>query len=132
MGTRRVTGITANGNEVASLDGILIRRENQRQRISTRALKECLVLVVKALQVAVDAGVSVRMRDVDGIAKAIHVDSQPTDVAVGNGIDEFTLLVVGLDIYATMKMERAWLTEVASENDIIVHGTLIFTLNIEL
>ena len=132
MGTRRVARITANGNEVASLDGILIRRENQRQRISARALKQGLVLIIETLQVAIDTGVAIRMSHIDGIAKAIHVDSQPTDVAVGNGIDEFTLLVVGLDIYATMEMKRTGLTEVASENDIIVHGTLIFTLNIEL
>ena len=89
-------------------------------------LEQRLVFIIKALQVAIDAGVAVGMSHIDCIAEAIHVDSQTAHKAVSNGIDEFTLLVFRLDIESTMKMERTGLTEIASKDNIIINGRTVF------
>ena len=126
MRARRVTRIAADGDMVASLNGELIRRENHRQRIlRTRALQLVFILVGKALQVAIDAGLAVRMADVDGIAEAIHVDRQSADIAVGNGEDVLTLHITRLNIDTSMEMERSRFTEVARQRDVVIDGTFI-------
>ena len=80
---------------------------------------------------AIDTGVSIRMSHIDSIAKAIHVNGDTTDIAVGNGINQFSLPILGLDIYATMEMERTWLTKVASKNNVIVDGRSVLELRVE-
>ena len=74
---------------------------------------------------AIDTGIAVRMRDIDGIAEAIHVDSQTTDIAVGNGIDEFTLTILCLYINASMEMKRTRLAKVARKDYLVVDGRRI-------
>ena len=131
MWTCRVARIAADGNEVASTDGELRRWENHRQRVfRTRALQQCFILRCKALQMAVDAGMAIWVSHIDGIAEAIHVDGEPADVAIRNGIDIPPLAVLCLDIDAPMKVPGARLTEVARKNDGAIDGTVIFDSNI--
>ena len=126
MGAGAMTGIAADGDEVASADGELRRWENQRERIlRTGALQQGFVLRGEALQVAIDAGMAVGMADVDGIAEAEEVDGESRHVAVGDGEDVLAFLIVGLDIYAAMEMVGSRLTEIAGKDHIVVHGTLI-------
>ena len=75
MGACRMARIAADGYQVASMDGELRRWENHRQRIVASAVQQGFVLRGKALQVAIDAGMSVRMSHVDSIAKAVLIDS---------------------------------------------------------
>ena len=131
VGTRGVARIATDGYEVASLDRKLHRRKGHRQGVSgPSALQLSFVPVSKMSEVTIYAGLAVRMTDVDGVAKTIHVDRQSADVAVGNGIDGFALLIVRLDIQSTMEVERARLTKVASQRDIIVNGRPIGHLTI--
>ena len=125
MGSCGVSRIAADSDVVATLDGESVWRENQGQRVSALAVQQLLVLVGKAFQMAVDAGVAVRMADVDGIAEAIHVDRQSADITVGNGEDVLALHIARLDIDATMKMVWAGFTEVARKDYFVVNGRAI-------
>ena len=123
----RVACIAADGDEVASLDGELTRRKKKREGVlGTSALQLLLVKVGKALQVAVDTGVAVRMTDVDGISKAIHVNCQPTDVTIGDRKDILALNIAGFDVDTPMEVPRTRLTEVTRQHDVIVDGRDIF------
>ena len=118
--------VAADGDMVASLDGELIRRENHRQRIlRTCALQLVFILVSKALQVAIDAGLAVRVTDIDGVAETVLVDRQARHVAVGNGEDVLTLHITRLNIDTSMEMERSRFAEVARQRDVVIDGTFI-------
>ena len=132
MRTCGVARITTDGDEVASLDGILIRWENQREGVLACALQQGFVFIVEALEVAINTGIAIGMSHIDGIAEAIHIDGDTTDIAVGNRIDALALPILRLDIYATMEMERARLTEIASKNDVVIDGRGVFNLTFEV
>ena len=129
---RRMTGIATNGDEVTSMNRILIGRENYRQGIAhTRALQECFVLVGKAFEMAINTGVAIGVSNIDSIAKTVHIDGDARDIAIGNRIDELALSVLGLHINTSMKMEWARLTKVAGKYNIVVYRRAIVTLNVE-
>ena len=73
---------------------------------------------------------SVRMSDVDGITKAIHVNGQTTDIAISNRKDLLALDIARLDVDATMKMPRTGLAKVASKRNLVVDGGDIFYIRI--
>ena len=125
MRTGAVARVATDGYQVASLDRKARRRENHRQRVLARALEQLLVAVGKALQVTVDAGLSVGVADVDGVAEAVHANGEPADVAVGNGVDELALLILGLDVQSAVEMKRARLAKVASQHHFVVDGRMI-------
>ena len=64
-------------------------------------------------------------------AKTIHINSQTTDIAIGNRKNLLTLDIARLDIDATMKVPGTGLTKIASKLNIIVNGTLIFKMRSE-
>ncbi len=123
MRTCGVACVATDGYQLACLDRELRRWQNHRQRVVALTLHQGFVFRGKALQMAVDAGMAVRVVDVDGVAKPIHANGQPADVALGNGKNRLSLLVVGLDVQSAMKVPRTWFTEIACQRDFIVDRT---------
>ena len=126
MGSRRVARVAADGHKVACTDGELAVGETDIQRVGAPfALNLLFVGGGKALQVAVDAGVAVRVADIEGIAEAILVYGQSRHTAVGYGKDLLALHIAGLDVQSAMEVPRTRFTEVARQRDVVVDGTLI-------
>ena len=93
-------------------------------------MKQGFVLWGKTLQMAIHAGMSVGMSHIDSIAKAILVDSQTTDVAIGYREYLLTLDIARLDIDATMKVPGTGLAKIASQRDFIIDRRHIFYIRI--
>ena len=117
--------IAADGNQVARLDGEALCGKAQVKRVAVVQVQCLLILVGKAPQMAVDAGVSVGVADVDGIAKAILVGRDPRDIAVGYGADGLSLHVVGLDVQSAVEVPGAGLAKVSRQRNVVGYRTLV-------
>ena len=127
VGTGAVTGIAAKGNEVAGLHGQLVRGIVEIEGVAIAgALEELFVGFGKALQMTVDAGQSVRVADVDGVAEAVLIDGDAADVAVGNGEYLLALLVIGLDVESAVEVPGPRLAEVACQHNVVVDRRVVF------
>ena len=126
----RVPCIAADGNIVACTYGQLVLRESEIQRVApSSTFEQLLILVGKALQMAIDAGQPIRMSDVYGIAKAIFVHRQTRNVSLGYREYLLAFLIVRLDIQSGMKVPGTRLTEVACQDDVeIDRGRIIYWL----
>ena len=126
MGSRGISRIATDGYQVARLDGKLVGLEAHFQRVApSLALQLLFVLVDKALQVAVDAGIAVRMVHIDRIAKAMLIHRQFADIAIGNGKDLLALHITRLHVYSAMKMVWARFTEIACQHNLVVYWRTI-------
>jgi hypothetical protein len=125
VGTRRVAGIATNGYHVASTDGILARIEHYRECVVASTMEQLLVAVSKALQMTVDASVTIGVADVDGITEPVVANGQPADIPVSDGTHVPPLLVVGADVQPAVEVPRTWLAEIASQRDGAVDGRLV-------
>jgi len=121
-----ITGITADGHQVACLDRKLFQRETNIQRVApSRSLQLLFVDIGKALQMAIDASIPIKVSDIKGITKPVFIDRQTTDIALGNSENLLALDVARLDIQPTMEMPGTGLAEVACQHDLIVDGRLV-------
>lgn len=100
MGSRAMTGIPADGNQLSLSD-----REVKRSKVKVYllvtppgAMHHPLQLGRELLQVAIDTGITFRMGDIDRIAKAVDTYGETTHITVTNRVDVLTFHIISLDI----------------------------------
>ena len=127
-----IARIATDSYQVACTDGELAWGEAHIEGVApSLALNLLLIDIGKALQVTINAGQSIGMSHIDGIAKAVLIDGDMADITIGNGENLLAFLIARLDVDTPMEMPRARLTEVASQHDFIIYWrniTLIFEL----
>ena len=128
-----ITRITADSNELTSLDRKLISIERHIKGITPSGpLQHIFIGIGKVFQMAIDTSIPVRMINIDGITEAVFVDGQPTDISISNRENLLALNITRLNVKSSVEMPRARLTEISCENNLVVHRGNIFYFYIRI